>query len=255
MREYLIYKATAPSGKVYIGVTCRTLKQRIGGHLSAMRKTPAGRSYFRDALRKYGASFVWEVLEAGIQGSLAAQAAERKYISLYLATDRSKGYNLTPGGHVLPESAHRKLSEIGFSITALTRLRMSLAAKARGVSVVQLENLQKGWNPSSEEQRRRGSGASRFQGHKHSVETRQKMSVSHRGQMHTEEHKQKLQEANWHPLRRSDGTLFGSALEAARVMRVGKDSVARAVRSSRTCLGYTFERITVPEFLAQKEAK
>ena len=62
----LIYKATNKvNGKIYIGLTVKSLKIRIDRHRSyAKVKTRTYRSKFYNAWRKYGeTAFEWEVIE------------------------------------------------------------------------------------------------------------------------------------------------------------------------------------------------
>ena len=58
----IVYKATSPSGKVYIGITVTTLKERIRMHLRAVKngsKTP-----FHNAIKKYKLQNIkWDVLD------------------------------------------------------------------------------------------------------------------------------------------------------------------------------------------------
>lgn len=95
MSDYIVYKAISPSNKLYIGITKNTLKERIYAHKTQAkkgRKTP-----FYDAMRKYKDKLIWEIIE--IVNSLSkAEEKEKYYISLYNTIDRTKGYNLSPGG-------------------------------------------------------------------------------------------------------------------------------------------------------------
>src|SRR3989338_1677359 len=89
----IVYKATSPSGKVYIGITVTTLKERIRMHLRAVKsgsKTP-----FHRALKEYKLQNIkWDVLDhAKIWNELCQ--LERKYIKQH--NSYKKGYNLTLG--------------------------------------------------------------------------------------------------------------------------------------------------------------
>lgn len=60
----LVYKATSPSGKVYIGKTSKTLKERIASHKKDLSRKEYKNSKFYNAIRKYGFdSIIWEVVE------------------------------------------------------------------------------------------------------------------------------------------------------------------------------------------------
>ena len=60
----IIYKATSPSGKVYIGQTIKTLKKRKIEHFSrAFNKNNLYNTKFYYAIRKYGKyAFSWKIL-------------------------------------------------------------------------------------------------------------------------------------------------------------------------------------------------
>lgn len=90
--KMVIYKATSPSGKVYIGMT-NNLKYRKKKHLIDSKKR-AGK--FHHAINKYGFdSFKWEILHACKERSEACkleQAEIKNYDSF------QNGYNMTIGG-------------------------------------------------------------------------------------------------------------------------------------------------------------
>ena len=90
-RDHKIYKYTnRVNGKVYIGRTCQTLKQR------AQRKGIGYKNcvYFWRAIQKYG----WNNFEGAIlEDNLTAQEASQReifWISTYDSTNRKIGYNI-----------------------------------------------------------------------------------------------------------------------------------------------------------------
>lgn len=86
--EYVVYKATAPSGRIYIGVT-NNFKRRMKEHLSS--KYPFGH-----ALRKYGRenfSFEFETFP-DVNSALAREA---ELVTLKEVEDK-KYYNCCVGG-------------------------------------------------------------------------------------------------------------------------------------------------------------
>lgn len=118
--EYTIYLLwNRASRKGYVGVTARTLAQRLNGHLTATR----GRSQdscraLNAAIRKYGIeSFTSEVVTV-LDNEADASAAECYYIE-QLGTMSPKGYNIREGGYA------------GARWSAETRARQSVAHKAR----------------------------------------------------------------------------------------------------------------------------
>ena len=91
----IVYKATAPNGKAYIGRTRQRLCRRRHDHIKDVRR--GSRIPFHCAIREFGADkFVWEVLRNA--GSIAeADWLERNYIDR-LNTMIPNGYNATTGG-------------------------------------------------------------------------------------------------------------------------------------------------------------
>ena len=98
----LIYKASFPNGKVYIGQTTQTLENRKYQHkrdaIDLNRKSP-----FFFAIRKYGWENVeWEIIE---EGEFTAEELDKKeiyYISFYhscVKDENCNGYNVLKGRH------------------------------------------------------------------------------------------------------------------------------------------------------------
>jgi len=97
MREgnYTVYKHTAPNGKVYIGITCQSVKGRWGKEGNGYKNA----GHFRNAIKKYG----WEnirhdIIATGLTEE-EASIAERKLIKRYDSRNPNKGYNELPGGN------------------------------------------------------------------------------------------------------------------------------------------------------------
>lgn len=92
---YIIYKATSPSGKSYIGLTKEGLKKRKYRHeLYAAR---GSENPFHRAIRKYTKSNIkWTILRKSINDRSKANELEKYYISKY--NTLADGYNCTIGG-------------------------------------------------------------------------------------------------------------------------------------------------------------
>lgn len=117
VREGVIYRATSPSGKCYIGQTVETLKRRRYLHERSANKQNSStyNTRFAAAIRKYGDRLVWEVIHQGIPVD-DLNDLEEKEISLHGSF--KKGYNSIPtafGGGMLgkhhTEEVKKKLSE------------------------------------------------------------------------------------------------------------------------------------------------
>jgi group I intron endonuclease len=108
----IIYKATGPTGKVYIGKTTKTLAMRKSHHkymaLKGDRRTP-----FQCALLDEGFdNFAWEQIDTA-ETEDELNAKEKQWIAHYKADDPAYGYNIFEGGDgaKLTEETKRKISE------------------------------------------------------------------------------------------------------------------------------------------------
>ena len=91
-RKHYIYRLTSPSGRSYIGLTGRSVKERWQQH-KRQAEFGTGRHPLYDAMRKYGIdSFLVETI-ACTYGLIDAQYLERLFISV-----NENGYNILPGG-------------------------------------------------------------------------------------------------------------------------------------------------------------
>lgn len=116
----VVYKYTSPSGKVYIGQTCRERKRRNEFLRKDGRYTRG--SFIEEARKKYGPeNFRYEVLFS-IEGNDKEEVVkvlnywEEYYISEYNSTDRRFGYNMAKGatcnvGIVLSDESRKRLGE------------------------------------------------------------------------------------------------------------------------------------------------
>lgn len=87
-----IYKYTSPSGKSYIGQTCRSLKERANGDGSGYVSC----TIFFNAIQKYGfKNFQYEILEEVNLSNIDDK--EQYYIKKY-NTLQPNGYNVQKGG-------------------------------------------------------------------------------------------------------------------------------------------------------------
>lgn len=91
--NYIVYKHTSPSGKVYIGITSQTIQRRWrNGEGYKQCK------YFYRAIEKYGWKYIThEIIENGLTRCEASEK-EKYYISFYKSNNFKFGYNLDSGG-------------------------------------------------------------------------------------------------------------------------------------------------------------
>ncbi|GEM_PF-2405768 len=125
--NYTVYKHTAPNGKVYIGITCKTTTARWNNGNGYKKNT-----HFFNAIQKYGWEHIQhEVLYTG----LTKEEAEQKEIELiaeYKSNDEKYGYNKSTGGECGATGCHRSRE---------TRAKMSKAKKANGGKSLALEEV------------------------------------------------------------------------------------------------------------------
>lgn len=98
----IVYKATnILNGKVYIGITMKTLKHRISIH---KKDAKSKNTYFYRAINKYGfENFRWEIIDTA-DSIEKLHELETFYIKQYDSFDnKTKGYNTTSGGGSLYE--------------------------------------------------------------------------------------------------------------------------------------------------------
>lgn len=157
MNDYIVYKHTTPSNKVYIGITCKTPKERWGLNGSRYIKN----NHFYNAILKYG----WDNIKHEIlYTDLSKQEACNKEIELikeYNSTDDRYGYNQSTGG---------EYGAIGVIFTKERRNNISKALKNRKKSKIHCKHLSQA-----------------LKGTKHTKEQRNKIKASNIGK-----HKGKL---------------------------------------------------------------
>jgi|HubBroStandDraft_2_1064218.scaffolds.fasta_scaffold00006_42 group I intron endonuclease len=197
------------SGKLYIGQTGRTLRQRWIGHQSSARN--GSKLHFHCAIRRYGAGafHAYELAEVTPEN---CDDAEKFYIALFGSVMPEEGYNIAFGGNrgELNEASRKKISDrmkgnkhaVGAVRSPETRALMG-AAK-RGCS-----GYNKGKILSEETRKRMSESASRRtdlfdqgrrlglfnRGRKHTPEARAKMGKHCIGKTHSPETIQKMSES------------------------------------------------------------
>ena len=101
MIKIIIYKATnIKNGKIYIGLTTKTLEERIKHH---KRDSLRMDTYFYRAIKKHGFySFKWEVIDNSAKSIQELEDLEKYYIKKYNCFNNKKvGYNSQSGGNSL----------------------------------------------------------------------------------------------------------------------------------------------------------
>lgn len=110
MERYIVYKHTAPNGKVYIGQTKKTVSDRWK---DGKGYTCHHHGYFWKAIEKYGWDNIkHEVLYDNLTKELA-DFYEQYFIEVYKSTNREYGYNCQSGGsrnYKYSDEAKRRIS-------------------------------------------------------------------------------------------------------------------------------------------------
>lgn len=107
--NYVVYKHTSPSNKIYIGVTCQDPPEKRWANGCGYRNN----KHFYGAISKYGwQNFRHEILISGLTQKEAAEK-EIEFIAQYNATDRNCGYNVSIGGNSLGKLSDEHKQKIG----------------------------------------------------------------------------------------------------------------------------------------------
>lgn len=97
--SFIVYLATSPAGKRYIGATSTSLAERMAGHRRAALINEIDNKFYR-AIRKYGfESFSWRVVY--VARTVAGMFRKEKELIKNLNTV-AEGYNTTTGGEGCP---------------------------------------------------------------------------------------------------------------------------------------------------------
>lgn len=106
--NYIVYKHTSPSNKVYIGITSKSPQERWSSGFGYATQT-----YFFRAIVKYGwVNFKHEILFDGLTKD-EAYAKEIELIAHYKSADIHYGYNIDLGGnnHIVSEETVKRMAK------------------------------------------------------------------------------------------------------------------------------------------------
>lgn len=92
--KYIVYSAMFPNGKLYFGISSKTLKQRVSSHYHAAKYGPKYK--MQNALNKYSKSDVkWTVWYEGLE---KVEACHYEQALIKNFNSDKQGYNVTSGG-------------------------------------------------------------------------------------------------------------------------------------------------------------
>lgn len=109
MNNYKVYEHLFPNGKRYIGITCRSLKERFKNGYGYVHN-----EYMTNAINKYGWCNVEHKLLFDNLTKEQAENIEIELIKKYDLTNRKNGYNIELGGKAanrITEETRIKLKE------------------------------------------------------------------------------------------------------------------------------------------------
>lgn len=201
--NYIVYRHTSPSGKVYIGITGADPRKRWQNGLGYRRN-----EYFFRAILKYGwDNFTHEILHEGLTKAEAC-SREIELIAQFGSTDPAKGYNLAPGGeHATPTREtllKRSASLRGKHLSAETRAKISAAGRGR--------------RPSEA--------------------TRKKLSEARRGHVVTKETRAKIAATKSHKMISitcvETGVTYESISSASRATGISQGNLSACIKGSRS---------------------
>jgi group I intron endonuclease len=186
----IIYKATGPTGKVYVGQTTYSLNHRKGAHKYRSLKGDK-RTTFQTALLDEGFdNFTWEQIDTADTAE-ELDDKEKAWITFYNSMIPAKGYNNQDGGKkfVASEETRRKNGEAKKGKQTWMKGKHHTEETRRKISEA-LSGEKSAWwgRKHTEEQRKKMSRA--LSGEKNplfgkhpSEETRRKMSEAHKRQV------------------------------------------------------------------------
>lgn len=189
--NYCVYRHTAPNGKVYIGLTKRSVEQR-----SENGNGYKHNQYFFRAIQKYGwDAFSHDILANGLTYEQAC-SMEREQIRLHNSTHPDYGYNIEDGGNAckaLSDETKRKISEKHKGrkhgpMSDETKARLSAVRKAQG-------NFRTGKKLSDETRARMSKAQRGLRKPSPSDETRRKISEANSGKRRSDETRRRMSEA------------------------------------------------------------
>ena len=125
-RNYVVYKHTSPSGKVYIGITRLYPYEKRWRHGNGYKSN----KYFYSAIQKYEwNNFKHEIIENNLTKE-QAENMEIELIAKYRSNDKDFGYNIESGGNAIgkvSDETKKKMSDAkkGIKLSSETKEKMS----------------------------------------------------------------------------------------------------------------------------------
>lgn len=234
--EFIVYKHTSPTNKIYVGITSQNpIRRWSNGHGYKNNK------YFTNAITKYGwNNFRHEILYT----NLTKEEAEQKEIELiakYKSNDIRFGYNIENGG--FSNGKH----------SIITKQKISLANSGKRFSEEHKRNLRLaklGKQLSDEHKMRLKETHKGMSGKHHSFESKLKMTVSHQGVPINNSQKQRISESLKKPVKCLEtGKIYDSAKNAEIELKIGHHIGECCKNPNKRCGGYHWEYVNGGEVM------
>lgn len=225
MKKYCVYKHTTPSGKVYIGITCRNPLHRWNngkGYFNCKK------TIFKSSIIKYGwDNIIHEILHTGLSEN-EAKEKEIELIAFYKAQGLS--LNTTDGGEGC----------------------RGIVPWNKGIKVpYEKSNKLKGGTLSEEHKKKLSEAhkgkSSRGRGWKMTESQKEALRVANTGRIRPIEERIKISEnsAMSRPVAQLNSygetiATYKSATEAALLLGIDKSWLSRCCRDNKLCKGYKF---------------
>lgn len=218
MNNYIVYKHTSPSGKVYIGITSKVPRKRWSNGNGYLNN-----DYFTKAIKKYGwNNFKHEILYIGLS-KVEAEQKEIELIAFYKSDKNDYGYNIQHGG-----SSVGKHSEE-------TKIKIGIANKGR---------MPWDYGKHHSKETREKISKNHF-GIKPNEETRLKMSVAKKGKKQSKEHINKKAKSCSKKIKCYElNKEFPSITKASEITNIHKNSLCNCLKGrTMTAGGYHWDYV------------
>lgn len=222
MGKYIVYKHTAPNGKIYIGITCRNPKDRWRSGEGYKKN-----DHFYRAIQKYNwSNFEHTILLTGLTKDEATKA-EIDIIKKYKANDYHYGYNITEGGEGSKGMSGSKNPNYGRKWTDEQRRAMSERKKGKKQTPEQAKKhsdyMKERWSDPAYRDSMTGKNSPTYgrTGEKHPM-------FGKRGSDNCHSKKVKCLET---------GVVYESAMEASRILGINHSKLCMVCRGQRKSCG------------------
>jgi group I intron endonuclease len=253
---YTVYMHKCPNGKVYIGITGQTVKERWKGNGQGYH----GNKHFFQAIKKYGWDNIEHIIIKSKISKHEACELEKTLIAQYQSNNREYGYNKSTGGESPAQGFHHSEStkavfsqmRKGVKFSDEHKQKISEALKGRSVSDETKEKLRQnrlGTRASAElrehlSKTRTGILNPRY-GVRLSEETKAKISKATKGKIISAEQRKLIGEKSKKPIRCVEtGVIFPSIKEAGEAIGTDPTNIVNTLAGrQKTTKGLHFEYI------------